>query len=84
MADHMNLIIIILIILGILSILVYGVLGVYGEFGKAKKRKLNYLKENGEIIEAEITDFRVGTVGVMSVMPMQVLTPGKKYPAIDG
>ena len=26
-----------------------------------------------KIIEAEITDFRVGTVGVMSGMPMQVL-----------
>jgi hypothetical protein len=72
MADHTILIIIVLIILVILSVIVF-VLGVYGVFGKAKKRKLNYLKENGEIIEAEITDFRFGTVVVMSSVPAQVL-----------
>ena len=70
MADHMNLIIIILIILGILSFLVYGVLGVYRVFGKAKKRKLNYLKENGEIIEAEITDFKSYTAASHQEIPV--------------
>ena len=39
-------------------LLVYGLLGVYGVLGKTKKRKLNYLKENGKIIEAEITDLK--------------------------
>ena len=72
MADHINLIIIVLIILAILSVIVF-VLGVYGVFGKARKRKLNYLKENGEIIEAEITGFRFGTVVTMSSVPAQVL-----------
>ena len=64
-------IIIVLIILAILSFIVC-VLGVYGVFGKAKKRNLNYLKENGEIIEAEIIDFRFG-VSVMSSVPAQLL-----------
>ena len=72
MADHIILIIIVLIILAFLSFIVF-VLGVYGVFGKAKKRKLTYLKENGEIIEAEITDFRVGIVGIISGAPMQIL-----------
>jgi predicted membrane protein len=72
MADNTILIFIVLIILAILSGIVY-VLLLYGVCGKAKKRKLNYLKENGEIIEAEITDFRFRTVGVMSSVPAQVL-----------
>jgi hypothetical protein len=72
MADYTILIIIVLIILAILSVLVC-VLGVYGIFGKAKKRKVNYLKENGEIIEAEITDFRFETAVVMSSVPAQIL-----------
>jgi hypothetical protein len=42
----------------IFSLLAYGLLGVYGVLGKTKKKKLNYLKENGKIIEAEITDIK--------------------------
>ena len=53
----------------IFSLLVYGLLGVYGVLGKTKKRKLNYLKENGKIIEAEITDFKSYTGGSVSAIP---------------
>ncbi|UCE54837.1 MAG: hypothetical protein JSV31_05170 [Desulfobacterales bacterium] len=68
MADYTILIFIVLIIL-VLSLLVYGLLGVYGGLGKAKKRKLNYLKENGEIIEAEITDFKSYTAASLQSIP---------------
>jgi hypothetical protein len=61
MADYTILIFIVLIILAILSIIFSP--GILGDLlAKAKKRKLNYLKENGEIIEAEITDFKYWTV----------------------
>jgi len=69
MADHTILIFIVLIILAILSLLVYGLLRVYGVFGKAKKRNLNYLKENGKIIEAEITDFKSYTAASLQAIP---------------
>ena len=51
------------------SLLVYGLLGVYGVLGKTKKRKLNYLKENGKIIEAEITDFKSYTAASLQYIP---------------
>ena len=50
-------------------LLVYGLLGVYGVLGKTKKRKLNYLKENGKIIEAEITDFKSYTAASLQDIP---------------
>ena len=53
----------------IFSLLVYGLLGVYGVLGKSKKRKLNYLKENGKIIEAEITDFKSYTAASLQTIP---------------
>jgi hypothetical protein len=70
MADHIILIIIVLIILAILSIIAC-VLLLYGVFGKAKKRKLNfiYLKENGEIIEAEIADLKSYTAASLQDIP---------------
>ena len=40
---------------------------------KSNKRKVEYLKKEGKIIEAEITDFRFGTVVTMSSVPAQVL-----------
>jgi hypothetical protein len=50
-------------------LLVYGLLGVYGVLGKTKKRKLNYLKENGKIIEAEITDLKSYTAASLQDIP---------------
>ena len=64
----MTIIILILVVL-IFSLLVYGLLGVYGVLGKTKKRKLNYLKENGKIIEAEITDFKSYTAASHQAIP---------------
>ena len=64
----MTIIILILVVL-VFSLLVYGLLGVYGVLGKTKKRKLNYLKENGKIIEAEITDFKSYTAASHQAIP---------------
>ena len=69
MADYTILIPIVLIILVILFLLVYGLLGVFGVLGKTKKRKLNYLKENGKLIEAEITDFKSYTAASLQAIP---------------
>ena len=69
MADYTILIPIVLIILVILSLLVYGLLGVFGVLGKTKKKKLNYLKKEGKIIEAEITDFISYTAGSHHTIP---------------
>ena len=55
----------------IFSLLVYGLLGVFGVLGKTKKKKLNYLKKEGKIIEAEITDFKSYTAG--SAMPIPAI-----------
>ena len=68
MDDYTILIFIVLIIL-VLSLLVYGLLGVFGVLGKTKKKKLNYLKKEGKIIEAEITDFKSYTGGSVSAIP---------------
>ena len=64
----MTIMIWILVVL-IFSLLVYGLLGVYGVLGKSKKRKLNYLRENGKIIEAEITDFKSYTAASLQTIP---------------
>jgi hypothetical protein len=64
----MTILILILVVL-FFFLLVYGLLGVYGVLGKTKKRKLNYLKENGKIIEAEITDFKSYTAASHQAIP---------------
>ena len=69
MAEHTIFIVLGILVILSLSILIYILLGVYGEFGKAKKRKLNYLKENGEIIEAEIIDFKSYTAASQHEIP---------------
>jgi hypothetical protein len=69
MADYTILIPIVLIILVILFLLVYGLLGVFGVLGKTKKRKLKYLKKEGKIIEAEITDFKSYTAASAMAIP---------------
>jgi MinD-like ATPase involved in chromosome partitioning or flagellar assembly len=53
----------------IFSLLAYGLLGVYGVLGKTKKKELNYLKENGKIIEAEITDIKSYTAASLQGIP---------------
>ena len=69
MADYTILIFIVLIILVILSLSVYGLLRVFGVLGKTKKKKLNYLKKEGKIIEAKITDFKSYTAGSAMAIP---------------
>ena len=68
MTDYTILIPIVLIIL-VIFLLVYGVLGVFGVLGKTKEKKLNYLKKEGEIIEAEITDFKSYTAASHHEIP---------------
>ena len=70
MADHIILILIVLIILAILSLIVYVIFGVREYSVKQKIRKLNFLKENGEIIEAEITDFKSYTAASHQEIPV--------------